>query len=53
MWEIRNCHFDFTNSPDNVAIKIYIVDKNSLLSRLKGWWIGKVFRYKYMRHKNK
>lgn len=38
--EIINCVFDFTDSPDNVAIKMYIVDESSLLSRLKGWWIG-------------
>ena len=38
--EIINCVFDFTGSPYDVAIKIYIVDEGGLLSRLKGWWIG-------------
>ena len=38
--EIINCVFDFTDSPYDTAIKIYIVDESSLLSRLKGWWIG-------------
>ena len=37
--EIINCTFDFTDSPYDVAIKIYIVDEGSFLSRLKGWWI--------------
>jgi len=35
--EIRNCTFDFTDSPDDTAIKMYIVDKSSLLSRLRCW----------------
>ena len=38
--EVINCVFDFTDSPYDVAIKMYIVDESSLLSRLKGWWIG-------------
>ena len=37
--EIINCTFDFTDSPYDTAIKIYLVDESSLLSRLKGWWI--------------
>ena len=31
----------------DVAIKIYIVDKGSLLSRLRGWWIGRRLRRYY------
>ena len=44
--EIINCIFDFTDSPYDTAIKIYIVDESSLLSRLKGWWM----RWKLRKH---
>ena len=36
--EIRNCTFDFTDSPYDTAIKMYVVDKSSLRSRLRCWW---------------
>ena len=50
-FEIINCVFDFTDSPYDVAIKIYCVDKSSFLSRLKGWWLDFRFTRKYLKHK--
>ena len=44
--EIRNCTFDFTDSPYDTAIKILNVDKSSLLSRLRCWRFKREFRDK-------
>ena len=50
-FEIINCTFDFTDSPDDIAIKIYLVDESSLLSRLKGWYISYKAKRKYCKRR--